>query len=541
MNPNKQVDLLDSTLRDGAQGEGISFSVEDKLNIVTLLDELGIGFIEAGNPGSNPKDLTFFNKASKLSLKTARLVAFGSTRRKGLRASEDSNIKDLLNAGTTYVSLFGKSWDLHVTRVIHTTLEENLRMIEETVRYLTEQGRKVLFDAEHFFDGYKENPSYALDALEAAARGGAVSLVLCDTNGGSFPHEIEAITKAAAERFPGRQLGIHAHNDGGMAVANSIAAVQSGARHVQGTYLGFGERTGNANLSAVLPNLQLKLGYACIPEEKMAALTSVARSIAEIANISLRKNEPYIGSSAFAHKAGMHADGVLKASRSFEHISPGAVGNERRFLMSEMAGRTAVLEKIRNVCPELEKDSPETMAVLDALKEMEHQGYQFEGAESSFELLIRKVTGSYRPYFELIDYKIVSNQPCEENCSSTATVKIRVENKVQLMAAEGNGPVNALDRALRSALEVFYPTLTKMHLTDYKVRVMDSRATAATVRVLITSTDGKRIWSTVGVSSDIIQASWIALVDSIEYKLSKDRDDEQPEDGSREALTANPD
>jgi len=527
MAQTKHVDLLDSTLRDGAQGEGISFSVEDKLNIVTLLDELGIGFIEAGNPGSNPKDLAFFERASRLPLKTARLVAFGSTRRKGIQPCEDSNIKDLLSAGTDYVSIFGKAWDLHVTQVIHTTLEENLRMIEDTVRYLTEQGRTVLFDAEHFFDGYKENPSYALDALEAAARGGAVSLVLCDTNGGCFPNEIEEITKAAAQRFPNHQLGIHTHNDGGMAVANSVVAVQAGVRHVQGTFLGFGERTGNANLSAILPSLQLKLGYSCIPEEKMASLTSVARSIAEISNVTLRKNEPYIGSSAFAHKAGMHADGVLKTSRSFEHISPDRVGNERRFLMSEMAGRTAVLEKIRNVCPELEKDSPETSAVLDALKDLEHQGYQFEGAESSFELLVRKLTGSYRPYFELINYKIVSSQPCEENCSSSATVKIRVEDKVQLMAAEGNGPVNALDRALRSALEVFYPSLKKMHLTDYKVRVMDSRATAATVRVLITSTDGKRIWSTVGVSSDIIQASWIALVDSIEYKLSKDKDDAQ--------------
>lgn len=519
---DNKVYIFDSTLRDGAQAEGISFSVEDKLSIVTLLDELGIPFIEAGNPGSNPKDLAFFEEVGKLPLKHAKLVAFGSTRRKNSSAADDANVRALLSANTEYIALFGKSWDLHVEQVIHTTLEENLLMIEDTIRYLTEQGKTVFFDAEHFFDGYKNNPGYALATLGAAVRGGAATLVLCDTNGGCFPHEVNRIIHAVAETFPGHQLGIHVHNDGGMAVANSVEAVQAGVRQVQGTYLGFGERTGNANLSTIIPGLQLKLGFDCIPPENMAALTTTARAMAEVCNVNLRKNEPYVGTSAFAHKAGMHADGVLKTSVSFEHIAPEQVGNERRFLMSEMAGRTAILQKINKLIPHLNKDSPETLKVMDALKELEHQGYQFEGAESSFELLVQKLTDRYQPFFELINYKIVSAQPCEVGCSSSATVKIRVGDRVQLMAAEGNGPVNALDTAIRRALEVFYPRLTTVHLTDYKVRVMDSKATAATVRVLITSTDGKRVWSTVGVSGDIIEASWIALRDSIEYKLSKD-------------------
>ena len=521
---NNNVYILDSTLRDGAQAEGISFSVEDKLNIVTLLDGLGISFIEAGNPGSNPKDLAFFEAAGKLPLKHAKLVAFGSTRRKNTSAADDTNVRALLSAGTKHIALFGKSWDLHVEQVIHTALDENLRMIEDTIRYLTEQGKTVFFDAEHFFDGYKQNPDYALATLEAAVRGGADTLVLCDTNGGCFPHEVDSITRTVAAAFPAHPLGIHAHNDGGMAAANSVVSVQTGARQVQGTFLGFGERTGNANLSTIIPGLQLKLGFDCIPPENMPTLTTTARAIAEVCNVNLRKNEPYVGTSAFAHKAGMHADGVLKTSVSFEHITPEQVGNERRFLMSEMAGRTAILQKINKVLPHLNKDSPETLKVMDALKELEHQGYQFEGAESSFELLVQKLTGRYQPFFELMNYKIVSAQPCEAGCSSSATVKIRVGDRVQLMAAEGNGPVNALDIAIRQALEVFYPALATVHLTDYKVRVMDSNATAATVRVLISSTDGQRVWTTVGVSSDIIEASWIALRDSIEYKLSKDEE-----------------
>lgn len=519
---NRIIDLLDSTLRDGAQGEGISFSVEDKLAIVQALDELGIGYIEAGNPGSNPKDLKFFERASQLSLQHARLVAFGSTRRKGIPAQEDKNLQAILTARTEFVAIFGKCWDLHVTDILCTTLEENLRMIEDTCQFLTQQGKRVFFDAEHFFDGYKANAGFALRALQAAVDGGACCLVLCDTNGGSFPQEIFEITKAVAERFP-VPVGIHTHNDRGMAAANSVMAVQAGATHVQGTFLGYGERCGNAALSTVLPDLQAGLGYSCIPEENLHLLTTTARHVAEISNIALPRSTPFVGASAFAHKAGMHADGVLKVSHSFEHVIPETVGNERRFLMSEMSGRTAVLKKINAIRPELTKGSPETAEILQELKERERLGYQFEGADSSFELLIRKHTGAYHPFFELIHYKILTGQPSEKGCSATATVKLRVDDKVQLMAAEGNGPVNALDRALRAALEVFYPSLSRVRLTDYKVRVMDSgSATGAVVRVLITSTDGRREWTTVGVSSDVVEASWIALVDSIEYKLIKD-------------------
>ncbi len=524
----RTVEILDSTLRDGAQGEGISFSVEDKLHIVSLLDRLGVAYIEAGNPGSNPKDLEFFHRAAHMGLRHASLVAFGSTRRKGISVEEDSNVKALLSAQTETVCIFGKCWKLHVDEILKTSREENLSMIGDTVKFLVSEGKQVFFDAEHFFDGYKDDPEFAMEALMAAVRNGASAVVLCDTNGGSFPMEISEITKRVvlACREYGVEVGIHTHNDIGMAVANSVLAVQAGASQVQGTYLGFGERCGNAALSTVVATLQLKAGMSCIPEENLPLLTQTARSVAEIANVTLRTTEPYVGSSAFAHKAGMHADGVLKLPRSFEHVPPEKVGNERRFLMSEMSGRTAVLEKIQRIRPELRRDSPETFAVMEALKGLEAKGYQFEGADSSFELLIRKNTGEYRPFFELIHYKIISTRPADLDCSATAAIKVRVGDKVQLMAAEGNGPVNALDKALRFALEVFYPQLRQVHLIDYKVRVLDSKdATAAVVRVLITSTDGKNVWTTIGVSGDVLEASWLALVDSVEYKLIRDLED----------------
>lgn len=516
------VEILDSTLRDGAQGEGISFSVEDKLGIVKALDDLGVSYIEAGNPGSNPKDLEFFERAARLNLKHSSLVAFGSTRRKNITVQQDANIKALINAGTPAVAVFGKCWFLHVKEIIGTTAEENFAMIYDTCRYLKESGKKVFFDAEHFFDGYKEDPDFAMKALEAADSAGADCLVLCDTNGGAYPDEIYEITKAVDERFKGK-VGIHTHNDRSMAVANSVMAVRAGAVQVQGTFLGYGERCGNANLSSVIPNLQIKYGIGCIPESRLKKLTQTAREIAEISNISIKRNEPFVGISAFAHKAGMHADGVLKLPRSFEHINPETVGNERRFLMSEISGRTAVLEKIKKINPHLTKDSPETVKIVNQLKELEQQGYQFEGADSSFEMLIRKNLGAYKPFFELINYKVSAGRPCEQGCSATATVKIKVGDKQQLMAAEGNGPINAIDKALRSALEVFYPSLKKMRLIDYKVRVMDSKqATGAAVRVLITSTDGKKVWTTVGVSEDVVEASRFALTESIEYKLITD-------------------
>ncbi len=519
----QSIEILDSTLRDGAQGEGISFSIEDKINIVTALDRLGISYIEAGNPGSNPKDIEFFRRVKELSLKNSVLTAFGSTRRKDIPVGEDANILSLRAAGTTAVCIFGKSWDLHVTEIIGTTLEENLCMIRDTLSYFKELGKEVIFDAEHFFDGYKANSAYAMAALEAAMEGRADCIVLCDTNGGSFPDEITSITHEVRKRIHVR-IGIHCHNDGGLAVANTIAAVEAGACHVQGTYLGFGERSGNANLSTLIPNLQIKKGYACIPQEMLAVLTPTARYIAEVSNVVMGNDAPYVGKSAFAHKAGMHADGVSKSSVSFEHIDPELVGNERRFLMSEMAGRTAVLKKVNAICPGLSKDSPQTQTVIHELKSLESQGYQFEGAESSFEIVIRKCLGMHQPFFDLVNFKIIGEQPAlEPGCSATASIKIRVDGVPQISAAEGDGPVHALDRALRKALEVFYPSLAHVHLTDYKVRVMEpEEATAAKVRVLIESTDGEDVWSTVGVSTDIIDASWKALVDSIEWKLIKD-------------------
>lgn len=513
------VEILDSTLRDGAQGEGISFSVEDKLTVARLLDGLGVPYIEAGNPGSNPKDMEFFHRARELKLKNSRLVAFGSTRRKGIRAEEDANVQALLTAETEAVALFGKCWDLHVRDILQTTEEENFAMIADTVAFFKGKGKRVIFDAEHFFDGYKANPAFAMKALAAAAEAGADVLALCDTNGGTFPQEVFEITRAVTERF-GNMVGIHTHNDGGMAVANSIMAVAAGASHVQGTYLGFGERSGNANLSTIIPNLQLKMGCACIPEDNMPRLTETARSMAEVANIRLNRGEPYVGSSAFAHKAGMHADGVLKNSMTFEHINPETVGNERRFLMSEVSGRGAVLEKIRRYYPSIQKSSPELKTILDELKRMELEGYQYEGADGSFELLVRKCLGRATPYFQLAYYRITGEMPHAPDQSAVATLKVQVGEQSQIAAGEGNGPVNALDKALRTALSGFYPSLAPVHLVDYKVRVMDSRqATAARVRVLITSTDGVREWTTVGVAGDVIEASWAALSDSIEYKL----------------------
>lgn len=518
----QRIDIFDSTLRDGAQAEGISFSVEDKLKIVKALDELGISYIEAGNPGSNPKDIEFFEKMRTITLKTAKLTAFGSTRRRDTTVENDKNIQSLVTAYTPAVAIFGKTWDFHVTEIIKTTLEENLKMVTETLAYFKKMGKEVIFDAEHFFDGYNANPQYAFKVLEAAVEGGADCLVLCDTNGGCFPTDVYDVVKKAKETF-NVKVGIHTHNDCGMAVANSIMAVEAGAEHVQGTYIGFGERCGNANLSTIIPNLQLKKELYCIPEDKISSLTFTARKIAEIANISLNKRDPYVGSSAFAHKGGMHIDGVCKASASFEHINPELVGNKRRFLMSEVSGRNTILEKIREINPSINKESKETQAIIERLKELEHQGYQFEGAESTFELVIRKQLGKYKPFFELEKFKLMTEQPIKFGQSASALIKVKVDGVSEITAAEGDGPVHALDRALRKALEIFYPELSHVHLTDFKVRVIDSKsATAAKVRVLIESTDGDTSWTTVGVSTDIIEASWIALVDSIEYKLLKE-------------------
>ncbi len=518
----QKIHIFDSTLRDGAQAEGISFSVEDKLKILKALDQLGVDYIEAGNPGSNPKDLEFFDRAKRETLQHAKLAAFGSTRRRDIHVEDDANVKSLLTADTPTVVIFGKSWDFHVTDIIKTTLEENLAMIRDTLSFFKEKRKEVVYDAEHFFDGYKANPEYAMKTLKAAVDGGASCLVLCDTNGGSFPDELQRIVMTVKEAFP-VEVGIHCHNDAGMAVANSVMAVLGGATHVQGTYIGYGERCGNANLSTIIANLQLKRDFDCIPTECMKELTVTARRVAEISNIALNERDPYVGHSAFAHKGGMHIDGVTKATRSFEHVPPDSVGNERHFLMSEVSGRNTILEKIRQVAPRLDKGSPETEAIMQRLKELEHMGYQFEGAESTFELIIRKQLGKYKPFFELEHFKVIGEQPSMGEYSSSAIIKVKVDGTSEVSAAEGDGPVHALDRALRKVLVTFYPELAKVKLTDYKVRVLDTRsASAAKVRVLIESTDGESVWTTVGVSTDIIEASWIALVDSIEYMLLKE-------------------
>jgi len=519
---SRSVCIFDSTLRDGAQAEGISFTVEDKLKIVKALDDLGVAYIEAGNPGSNPKDLEFFARVKRLDLKTAKIAAFGSTRRKGIRAEDDKNVQSLLAADTPVAVIFGKCWDFHVTEIIQTTLEQNLDMIRDTVNYVKNNGKEVIFDAEQFFDGYKSNPEYAVACLRAAEDAGADCLVLCDTNGGMFPTEIYDITAKINGDFC-TPIGIHCHNDNGMAVANTCMAVEAGASHVQGTFTGIGERCGNVSLSSVIPNLQIYRGIECIGPDKLQLLTKTYRLINAVSNIWEDDGAPYVGRSAFTHKGGMHIDAVLKAPKSYEHIEPELVGNSRKILTSEVAGRGALLNKIQRIKPGITKDAPETEAIMRRVKELEHEGYQFEAAEGALELIIRKQLGKYKPLFELVNFKIVGEQPYAEGRSATAMIKINVDGKTEITAAEGDGPVNALDKALRKALEVFYPQIKDVRLTDYKVRVMDGKsATASRVRVLIESTDGEESWTTVGVSTDIIEASWIALVDSVEYKLIRD-------------------
>lgn len=521
----KKITILDSTLRDGAQGEGISFSVQDKIHIVKALDELGVTYIEAGNPGSNPKDLEFFQEIQKIQLKTAKVVAFGATRRKDVPCAEDAQLQSLLGANTETVVIFGKSWDFQVTDILKATLEENLEMIRDTVAYLRSQGRRVIYDAEHFFDAWKANKDYTIKTLEAAVEGGASVLALCDTKGGSLPLEVLDIVREVVALFGNRaEIGIHCHNDGELAVALSLMAVEAGALHVQGTLLGFGERTGNANLSSIMANLELKMGCQCLPEGRLSLLTPIAKRVAEIANIKVFAGLPYVGSSAFAHKAGMHIDAVTKNPFAYEHVTPESVGNDRVFLMSEVAGRSTIIEKIHRFDPNIHKNNPIVGEIVKKMKELEHAGYQFEGAEGSFELLVRKSIGKYQPFFQLHYYKTIGEKPpLDETLCSFAQLKIEVDGQIEITAGEGDGPVHALDTALRKALERFYPAVAQIRLTDYKVRVLDSKSTTASkVRVLIESSDGEDSWATVGVSSDILEASWLALVDSFEYKLIKD-------------------
>lgn len=522
---DKKVQILDSTLRDGAQGEGISFSVQDKIHICQALDSLGVDFIEAGNPGSNPKDMEFFSEVQHIQFKTAKLCAFGSTRRKESTCPEDVNLQSILAANTQYVVIFGKSWVFQVTDILKTSLSENLAMIRDTCSYLTAQGKTLIFDAEHFFTGYLDNSEYALKTLEAAIQGGATTLSLCETKGGCLIKDCERIVRDVVEHFGSRAtVGIHTHNDSGLAVANSLVAVEAGARHVQGVFLGFGERTGNANLSCVIPDLQLKMGYECIPRDKMVLLTPTAKEIGEISNIALPSTLPFVGSSAFSHKAGMHIDAVLKNPVAYEHIDPSLVGNARVFLLSEVAGRATIIEKLQKIDKSIDKSSPVVAQVMARIKQLEFEGYQFDGADGSFELLARKMIGRYQPFFTLHYYQTSGVNPrIEKGVCATAQIKLEVDGQIEVTAGEGDGPVNALDIALRKALGRFYPSVLLMKLTDYKVRVLTgSSGTDSRVRVLIESTDGVRSWSTVGVSSDVMEASYIALCDSFEYKLIKD-------------------
>lgn len=519
-----KLQIFDSTLRDGAQGANISFSLEDKVKVIEELDKLGVDFIEAGNPYSNPAEMQFFQRIRGMKLQNAQIVAFGSTRRKGVPAAEDANLKSLLAAGTDYVAIFGKSHIRHATDVLKATPEENLEMIYDSVRFLASQGKQVIFDAEHFFDGYKADEGYAMAALARAAEAGAYCLCLCDTNGGIFPDEAYRITRAVCERFPDVIVAIHCHNDGGLAVADSIEAVKAGAKQVQGTFLGFGERCGNTNLSTVICNLQLKRGYECIPPENLKDVYGCAMAIAETANTAVPDNQPYIGMNAFAHKAGMHADGVLKYSSSFEHIDPAIIGNKRKFLLSEISGKSAIYDKLKSYFPSLDKNGREMGEIVAALKERALAGYQYEAAEASFVLLVEKILGKYTNSFDLISYKIINEQPAIEGKVASAIVKIRVNGVTKIAASDGEGPVHAMDLALRAALADFYPEIARISLTDFKVRVLDSaKATAAKVRVLITTADSADSWTTVGVSEDVIEASWIALTDSIDYMLMRRR------------------
>ncbi len=521
-----RVQIFDTTLRDGAQGEGVTFSSDDKVKVALALDKFGIDYIEGGWPGSNPKDISFFKKIKKYKLEHAKITAFGSTRRAKNKADEDPNLIALIDSDTPVTTIFGKSWDFHVTHALKVPLEKNLEMIEDTIAFLKSKGKEVIYDAEHFFDGYKANPKYAIETIMAAQRGGADIIVLADTNGGTLPHEIGPIFKEIRKHVK-RPLGIHAHNDSELAVAVSIEAVNQGAVHVQGTINGYGERCGNANLCSIIPILKLKMGIDCIPDENLPKLTELSRYVSELANMSPRKNMPFVGESAFAHKGGIHVDAVMKNPLTYEHIKPESVGNTRRILVSDLSGKSNIYYKAEQFgidLSSLEDHSKKTREILAKLKELEHSGYQFEGAEGSFEILLKRLINQFNEYFKLNGFRVITEKRgAKDKAISEATIKVTVDNEYEHTASEGVGPVNALDRALRKALTRFYPTLKEMKLVDYKVRVLETnKATEASVRVLIQSSDGSETWGTVGVSQNLMEASWLALVDSISYKLMKD-------------------
>ena len=521
--------IYDTTLRDGSQREGLSLSLEDKLRIAKELDQLGIPFIEGGWPGANPKDVQFFWQIKEEPLTQAEVVAFCSTRRPNIAAADDPMLQAILAAGTRWVTLFGKSWDLHVTEGLQTTLEENLAMIQDSIEYLRSQGRRVIYDAEHWFDGYKQNPEYALQTLNAALKADAEWLVLCDTNGGSLPHEIGQIVREVQEALkvdrsnPPPLLGIHTHNDSDTAIANALAGVLEGVRMVQGTINGYGERCGNANLCSLIPNLQLKLGYRCIQDEQLAKLTQTSRLISEVVNLAPDDHAPFVGRSAFAHKGGIHVSAVERNPLTYEHIEPETIGNQRRIVISDQSGLSNVLAKARTFGHELNKQDPACRQILERLKGLESEGYQFEAAEASFDLLMREALGYRQQFFELKGFQVhcdMLQSISGDYSNALATIKVTVNGKDILEAAEGNGPVSALDAALRKALQNFYPEIAQFQLTDYKVRILDGGAgTSAKTRVLIESSNGQKRWTTVGVSPNILEASYQAVVEGIEYGL----------------------
>lgn len=517
-----RIKIYDTTLRDGMQAEGLSFSVEDKLAIVQRLDQLAFDYIEGGYAGSNPKEAEFFQQLEKLNLGNSSISAFGSTHRAGVKPWEDNSLNSLIACNTSTVTLVGKTWTLHVEKVLGCSLAQNLKICSDSVSFLKEKGKEVIFDAEHFYDSYKENPEYALKVLEAVIQGGADIIVLCDTNGGSVPEDVYEITSTVSNKFDNTLFGIHAHNDIDCATANSLAAVRAGARQVQGTINGFGERCGNANLCALIPNLAFKLGYEVLTPDAIKKLTEVSRIIFEIGNLNPVNNMPYVGESAFAHKGGLHIDALRKDKRTYEHIDPELIGNKRRILISELSGRSSILSQFEK--SKLGEDKKLARKILNRIQDLENRGYQFETANASFDLLVQKTIGTHKPFFQLIKYYVTVEKRTSGEMINEATIKLRVGDQVEHVVGEGDGPVNALDAALRKALEKCYPDLQDMHLIDYKVRVVNAKAgTAAKVRVLIESRDKNSVWGTVGVSENIIDASWQALVDSIEYKLQKDK------------------
>jgi 2-isopropylmalate synthase len=518
-----RIHIYDTTLRDGSQGEGINFSLQDKLLITRRLDELGVDFVEGGYPLSNPKDLEFFHEVLQLNLRHTRIVAFGMTRRKGTSAAEDRCIRALLDSQAPVVTIVGKAWDLHVHEVLNTTLEENLGMIADSIACCKEAGREVFFDAEHFFDGMRRNPEYALKTLRAAQDAGASCVILCDTNGGNLPEEI-AFGVEQARKALNVEIGIHCHNDCDVAVANTVAAVAQGATHVQGTINGIGERCGNADLISIIANLALKRGHSVLRDDSLRHLTELSRYVYEIANMNFRSSQPFVGTSAFAHKGGMHTHAVARNPATYEHTDPRTVGNQRRILLSELSGQSTILTKTAKYA--VTHDRALTAKILDEVQNLEHQGYEFEAAEASFDLLVKKATGLYEPKFQRLAYRVNVETNAQGEPVTEATVKVCVGVSAMHTVSEGDGPVNALDAALRKALTPFYPRLAEMHLADYKVRVVNARAeTAAKVRVVIEWRDADAVWGTVGVSENIIEASWLALVDSFEYKLFKDEEE----------------